>query len=161
MGINIYDMESICRIKKSNFDDALSAIRSLQGGETVRKEHFSGMEGPNHYSFVTTSKFMEAETFIDAMAAWRWGFEEDENGDAYDPCFLGEKLGDEEILFRKIAPFVEAGSFIQVYCHDDEKIWRWVFDGASVRREYAEIVFKYQSANQALQATSASARRLS
>ncbi len=38
------------------------------------------------------------------MSAWRWILEEDINGDAIDPSFTGEKLGDEIILFKAIAP---------------------------------------------------------
>ena len=140
-------MTSDCRIKEVNFGNALKAIHSLEGGETVRKEKLLNLRGPNHYSFVKTSRFMESKNFIDAMAAWRWIFEADENGDAVDPSFMGEKLGDEEILFEVIAPFVEKGSFIQVFCHDEEEIWRWVFDGTTVRREYADITFNYENAN--------------
>jgi hypothetical protein len=147
MGINIYDMSSEFRVPKSRHSAALAAIRNLSGSETVTKAHFPALEGDDHYAFVTTKDFVDAETFFDAMIAWRWVLEEDTNGDAIDPSFTGEKLGDEEILFSAIAPFVEDHSYIQVFCHDDECVWRWVFEKSQVRREHANIVFNYPGAN--------------
>ena len=146
MGINIYSMSSQFRVRKSRHSDALAAIKKLAGGETVTKAHFPAMEGSDHYAFVTTKDFIDAETIFDALIAWRWVLEEDANGDAFDPSFTGEKLGDEEILFAAVAPFVVDRSYIQIFCHDDECVWRWVFEDSRVRREYANIAFEYPGA---------------
>lgn len=140
-------MSSEFRVRKNRHEEALDAIKSLAGSETVTKSRLPALEGPDHYAFVTTRKFVEATTFVDAMIAWRWILEEDINGDSHDPSFAGEKLGDEDILFSAIAPFVDDGCYIQVFCHDDESIWRWVFEHSQVRREYGSISFEYARAN--------------
>ncbi len=143
MGINIYDMASHFRMRKERHADALAAIKALAGRETVTKAHFPSMLDDDHFAFVTTREFVQAEQLVDAMVAWRWVLEEAGDGSLYNPSFTGEKLGDEEILFSAIAPFVESGSYIQVFCHDDECVWRWVFENDGVRREYARLEFSY------------------
>ena len=147
MGINIYDMSSEFRVRKSCHSEALAAIKNLAGRETVTKAHFPALQGDDHYPFVESKKFIGARDFFEAMAVWRWILDEDSNGDAIDPSFMGEKLGDEDILFSAIASCVEDESYIQVFCHDDESVWRLVFESSRVRREYANIVFNYSAAN--------------
>lgn len=147
MGINIYDMSSEFRVPKCHHSAALAALKNFSGGETVTKAHFPALKGDNHYAFVTSTDFVDAENLFEAMIAWRWVLEEDTNGDAIEPSFNGEKLGDEDILFSAIAPFVEDQSYIQVFCHDEECVWRWVFEKSQVRREYARITFNYPGAN--------------
>lgn len=144
MGINIYSMSSRFRIRKERQADALAAVKALRGQETQKR--FTNTPG-GHFSFINMTEFIQAETLVDAMCAWRWILEDDDNGDLYAPSFTGEYLGDEDILFSAIAPFVESGSYIQVFCHDDECVWRWVFENGSVRREYAHIEFSYSGAN--------------
>ena len=140
MGINIYSMSSRFRVQKERQADALAAVKALKGKET--QKIFTNTLG-GHFSFVNMSEFIQADTLADAMCAWRWILEDDGYGDLCDPSFLGQYLGDEDILFSAIAPFVESGSYIQVFCHDDECIWRWVFENNGVRREYARIEFDY------------------
>jgi len=46
--------------------------------------------------------------------------------------FLGEKIGDEEVLWRAIAPFVVSGGRIDMYGEDDNR-WRYVFQDGAVK----------------------------
>lgn len=107
---------------------ALEAIKGLAVKETM---------GPGHFSWVDTREFMMADTFEEAMSAWRWKTESDWKY----ILFEGEKLGDDKLLFDTIAPYVEAGSYIEMDGEDGE-IWRWIFDGKTCREVTAKIVFE-------------------
>ena len=54
--------------------------------------------------------------------------------------FDGEKSGDEDILFRAIAPFVESGSFIEMRGEDGCQ-WRCLFHKGELHEIYPEIVW--------------------
>jgi len=55
--------------------------------------------------------------------------------------FNGEKFdGTEHEMFNSIAPFVEAGSYIEMLGEGGE-IWRWVFDGETCEEKAATITF--------------------
>jgi hypothetical protein len=75
-----------------------------------------------------------------ALHAWRYDPEADEHGDIVDVQFIGEKLGDELLFFKAIAPFVEPGSFIEMR-GEDGGMWRWVFDGTTCKEVYATVTW--------------------
>ena len=105
--VSLHDSDFV--IPEDKEEDALKAIHDLYGKN-------------QSYSWVVDSACLEAETLEEALMAWRWGYR---SGELY---FEGEKLGDDIILFCAIAPFVNAGSFIEM--HGEEGfMWRWVFDG--------------------------------
>ena len=54
--------------------------------------------------------------------------------------FIGEKAGDERVLFNALAPFVQPSSFIH-FRGEDGECWRWVFDGAKVKCDNAVVSF--------------------
>lgn len=67
--------------------------------------------------------------------------ETDDDGNVIDLDFAGDKLlYDEETMFKKIAPVVEDGSFIEMR-GEDGAMWRWVFSGGTVREVKAKIVW--------------------
>lgn len=78
--------------------------------------------------------FGKAKTLEEALEAWHWTPEVDCEGNIYNITFDGEKLGDEDILWETIAPYVKDGSFIQMSGEDDG-LWRWVF----VARKMVEV----------------------
>lgn len=61
-------------------------------------------------------------------------------GDLTDIHFIGEKLGDEKILFQALAPFVDKGSFIEMEGEDGD-LWRWTFDGQQMIEQVARITW--------------------
>ena len=79
-----------------------------------------------HYAWVSTDEFLNAKTLKDAMAAWRYDIEEDDLGNVIGIEFTGEKLGDELIMFKAIAPYVQDGSYLEMQGEDGES-WRWLF----------------------------------
>jgi hypothetical protein len=117
-------MEAKFKIRKEKQLEALKAIKLLVGKETI-----SDASG-KHFSWVNTEDFSNARYIEDALEAWRWEVEfDDESNDIVGINFSGEKL---------IAPYVEAGSYIQMQGEDGE-MWRWVFDGATVKEVKPKI----------------------
>jgi len=115
-------MEAKFKIARENHSEAFKAIKSLAGKETIG----------DHFSWVNTKDFVKASSIKEAMEAWRWSPDFDEAGDIIGITFKGEKLGDDKTFFEAIAPYVEAGSYIQMQGEDGE-MWRWVFDGKTVK----------------------------
>ena len=109
-------------LAKENKSLALEAIKNLKGQETIKDGSGS------HFSWVDTNEFMNATSLQSAMHAWRWDLEEDDEGNVVDINFVGEKSGDDYVLFDVIARYVKDGSYIQMV-GEDNCIWRWVFNG--------------------------------
>ena len=133
MGYCMEQQGSSFTIKPSNVAGALASIKALAGKETI-----SDSSG-RHFSWVETSEFLEAETLSQAMGAWLWMLDTDEEtGGVQDVNFEGEKIGDEAALFGAIAPFVEPGSYIEMH-GEDGSIWRWIFDGKTCTEKTATV----------------------
>lgn len=98
-------------IKTDKKRAALQAIKSIQDPE--------GFVSP----FYKDAKNLEY-----ALLSWRWKPETNSAGDIIDITFVGEKLGDEHILFAALAPFVTAGSYIEASLGDGY-LFRWYFNG--------------------------------
>ena len=118
------------KIKKENFDKALLAIKELVN-------QAEKMRGGRDYSWVINSNLVNARTVWEAMDEWRWETEMygEDIGNIY---FVGEKIGDDKVLFDAIAPFVEDGSFIEMQ-GEDGALWRWLFNDGKCTEQYAKI----------------------
>jgi len=135
MGYCMEQQGSNFTIKPSNVAGALASIKALAGKETITDS--SG----RHFSWVETNEFLDAETLTQAMNAWRWRLDrDDETQEIRDISFEGEKIGDEAVLFGAIAPFVEPGSYIEMH-GEDGAIWRWIFDGKTCEEKAATVSF--------------------
>lgn len=134
MGYSIVQLETHFCIPADRQSGALSAIKSLQGRETNKGG------GTPHFSWIDPEVFAGAMDLADVLSAWRWTPEFDESGDIVSIEFTGDKIGDEDILFGAIAPFVAAQSYIQVAC-DDGAVWRWLFIDGTVHKQRARLVY--------------------
>jgi hypothetical protein len=135
MGYCITLTESNFTIKATNKDKALEAIRALANDTSKMSGGSWGPGGETrsrHFSWVTTDDFFLAKTIVVALEAWRYEAHIDEKtGDVVRIEFSGEKLGDDPILWRAVAPFVEDGSYLQM-SGEDGTVWRWVFKGGAM-----------------------------
>lgn len=127
MGYNITLLEAKFCILAKNKDAALAAMKAM---DPEKKGH-GYWGGRKQWSWVSQSEVNEAETVEDAMSVWRYSPITDEEGNISRVVYDGEKLGDEEVLFETIAPFVEDGSYIEME-GEDSFMWRWVFEGGKV-----------------------------
>lgn len=56
--------------------------------------------------------------------------------------FDGDRMSDDiPIFLKEIAPFVKAGSYIEME-GEDGGIWRWVFDGKTMKEIDGKVVFE-------------------
>jgi len=122
MGYCIEQRDSKFFIDKKYFNEALVAVKSLAGKKMYDDD------------------YLNADSLADAIGEWRWDVTIDTSGNIVDIEFLGEKLGDDKILFDVLAPFVKTGSYIEIQGEDGE-LWRWVFDGEKCNEVYAEITW--------------------
>lgn len=130
--------DSKFRVMAHNRIPAMLAIKDLAS----RTAEGGGMKGGERFfSWVDTDEFLNAKTLEDAMWAWRWQIESDDLGDIYCIMFEGEKIGNDDILFGAIAPFVEAGSFIEMQ-GEDGAMWRWSFDGKTMTEQNAKVTWE-------------------
>ena len=135
MGYRIFLLKSEIFIKNENFEAALFALKHLNGKETCITN------GVSHFAFIASVHKDSPSTLEEMLQHWRWLPEIDDAENIIALEFLGEKLGDENILFRTIAPFVRGNSYI-LMAGEDGKIWRWLFHDGTITFQYASIVFE-------------------
>jgi hypothetical protein len=131
MGYCISLVESKFHIKAANKKPALKAIKAL-AKDTSKMRSGTWADGAltqRRFTWVDTEEFLGAKTLEAALEAWRWeaGLDE-ETGDVVHLNFQGEKMGEDEELWKAIAPFVESGSYLQI-SGEDGATWRWCFKG--------------------------------
>mgnify|MGYP001569726535 FL=1 len=131
MGYFMYLMESTASFKVINANKILKAIQNLHGSETV------GDSSGQHFSWVDNT-FYKLNNLEEMFKEWRWEIEK--SGKNYAIVgFLGEKLGDEEILFKTISPYMNEG-YITMRGEDDH-IWKWKFRNGRFREVPGRIIF--------------------
>jgi hypothetical protein len=128
------------RKKKAALDaiKKLATKKGLMGGGSWS----NGKQTDQWFAWVQTDEFVKAQTLKDAMAAWRWPVEEDDEGNVTSVYFDGEKAGDDEHLLRAIAPFVKDGSWIEMQ-GEDEMTWKWKFIQGAMHEKRARIIISY------------------
>jgi hypothetical protein len=130
MGYCITMRNSKFLIKAKNVNKALQAIKDLE----------DKAKAVGHFSWVNTEDFTSAQTFGEAMDAFRYPINYADNGDINMISFEGEKLGDDTVLFGAIAPFVESGSFIEMEGEDGSR-WRWAFKDGKMKEKSGKVVY--------------------
>ena len=87
------------------------------------------------------------------LAAWRYAAEETDQpspveqlasgvqfSDVTVMYFQGEKWGDDERLWRVLAPFIEDGGAVEM-TGEDSTLWRYRFEGGNLIEETGTIVW--------------------
>jgi hypothetical protein len=146
MGYFIKQLSTEFVIQGEHSLSALAAIKLLANRAPIEDQSGS------HFSFVETTAFLNADTLEDGLIAWRWRPELiAEDGTILEIRFTGQKLGDDDILFAALAPYVESGSYITVVGEGEggDEFWRWIFDGQHVyhvngQAEFEEPTFENQ-----------------
>lgn len=122
MGYSAYASDCSFRIASDKLEPARKAV--------VTHESFYGNE--------------KSKTLSAAMEDWLgWELDMDEEtGDAVGIRMVdgSSKITEEDDMFAALAPFVEAGSWIEMV-GEDNCLWRYVFDGEKCSEEYPEIVW--------------------
>ena len=102
--------------------DCLKAIKALD----PRKGTGGSSAEDKWFAWINTKEYKDAQTLQDALSAWHWRTDTDNDGNIVNLHFDGEIFEDEQFLFDAIAPFVKEGSYIQIQ-EGDRTNWRWIF----------------------------------
>lgn len=105
------------RIPADKKEDALRAVRALK-------------EDGSTYSWVNDD-FALRGTLKETLEDWRYDIDEDKDGNVVGIYFAAQKLGDDDMLFNALAPYVDAGSYLEVSGEEGAQ-WRWTFDGTKM-----------------------------
>jgi len=111
-------METDLRIRKENFEAALSAVKAAFS--SIWTEHL--------------------DTFEEAMSDFGYDPEYDEDGNIDGFEFIGEKLRNDREFWDTVVPYVEEGCYLEVE-GDDLEIWRWKFRNGKVIVQYPTFLW--------------------
>ena len=128
MGYKIHLIDSDFRIDSEHERDALEDVRKLTTW--------------NDWAWMNRANPASWDYLKEAMEAWNFPIELDDDRNVVGIRFDGEKEGDEEELFRTLAPYVDDGSYLQ-FRGEDAEIWRYVFEGDSVERQDATMRYEW------------------
>ncbi len=139
MGYAIHQLPSVFTLPASKAGAALDAIKQLRGLETC------GRIGDLHFMWINdSSEFTSASSLEEALNVWRWQAELDDDGGVTELNHIRENLGDEDLLFACLAPFVDDESAIAVV-GEDGAVWRWYFSHGAVYKQPGQISFGDQA----------------
>ncbi len=116
MGYYMIQVDSHFHIDANKIPAVIAAIHTLGN-----KNEYSNFAWVNN-------EFVNSNDIVEVFGFWRWDISLNDKGDVSYIAFNGEKLGDDFVLFKTIAPFVRAGSYIEMRGEETD-MWRWYFDG--------------------------------
>jgi hypothetical protein len=130
-------------IARDKHEEALATLKDLvrSGAGMSGGSWEGGKKTGSWFSWVSSEDVLNAKTLQEAMLAFRWETSLNEAGDIVSICFEGEKLGDDEVFFHTLAPFVEDGSYVAMQ-GENGAMWRWVFTDGKCREITAEITWE-------------------
>lgn len=102
-------------------------ITFQEGKEDEALKALQQAAADGRWSWIRHDKLTRATTIQEGLRACRWEAAEK------DLWFSGEKLGDEEQIFQVLAPWVQAGSYVEMQVQGE--IWTWHFDGQKCTAE--------------------------
>ena len=102
-------------IKKENIEKAFNTLRDYAKTKIENKEGLS---------WIDLHSVAYSETLTEALESCDFDILYNDNGDVYDVDYISEKLGDHDVILNVIAPYIEDGSYLQMYGEDGD-IWRW------------------------------------
>jgi len=139
MGYCMDQTEAKFSIKRENHIPALNALKVLMTKDSLKGGGSSGPSGrTRHFSFCNGADVDGWANLAQAMEEMRWEPKLDSEYNIVGIEFCGEKMGDDNHIFKAIAEFVEDGSFIQMRGEDGDQ-WRWKFSGGKCEEEHANV----------------------
>lgn len=144
MGYCMTQMDCNFFVEAKNISAMTDAIKDLADAKHSN-EHKGGSwrdgeKKASWYSWVDMS-FSQLTDIKSMFKCWRWEIDYDDAGDISQIQFAGEKLGQDDVLFNAIAPFVKNNSFIEMEGEDGTR-WRWVFKNGKCIEKQAKVSWK-------------------
>jgi hypothetical protein len=143
MGYYIDQVDHNFFIDNKHIPSLIATIHSLSKDESNMSggSFDSSQKIYSCYSWVNMS-FTDYNDIKEIFKCWRWHIDQDENGNIDSINFEGQKLGDDDILLRAIAPYVKDGSYIEIR-GEDNSLWRWAFKNGKFMETYPNISWNY------------------
>jgi hypothetical protein len=92
------------------------------------------------FSWTDTAFLLAATTIEEVLDHFGWAPEHDDKENIIDLYFENEKIGQEDLLFKTIAPCVREGSFLDIDGEEGE-MWRWYFDGTDMIEQLGTVSY--------------------
>jgi hypothetical protein len=89
------------------------------------------------YSWVSTKELMEATTLAGLINCFVG------DADILDGALVfgfDDKVGNEDVLFEVLAPYIDAGGYVE-WRGEDGSHWMWMFDGTAMKVLDGEVVY--------------------
>lgn len=139
MGYCIYIEEIDVSFPVKNAERILQAIKNLHGKETIAdgKQLKNGKWSDHYFSWVNED-FYKINDIKKMFEEWGWTIEKS-RGEYKITELLREKIGDDDIFFKAIAPFMNDG-FINVR-GEDGNVWKWVFENGHFEEKEGRIEY--------------------
>ena len=128
MGYCMSQMKGKFMLKNENVSGAWKTVKEL-----FKEEKEIG--------WATQDEIENCSSFEQVMDVCSFKITSNENGDYDSIDFIGEKHGDQDIIFNAMARYVEDGSYIQML-GEDGTIWRWVFENGKCVEKVVNITFE-------------------
>lgn len=134
MGYCMRQVESEFFIEFAKKQDALNTLKTMDPKTKGRGFY----DGKAQWAWVSQNAVNEARTLEEALEEWGYSPSTDPEGNITDISFNAEKLGDEEHMFKVLAPFVREGSFLEMH-GEDGGCWRWAFKDGKMKSVHAKV----------------------
>lgn len=132
MGYCIEHEEGYIEIKKENMPKILQTLSDyFKGGGSLRWVDGFDIEDMN-----SEDEYDEPLTLNDIWDDLRYGIKEEDNFYIIND-FVGEKYGDDNILFNMIAPYCEDGYF--QFCGEDGDHFRFIIKDGEFKEKSANL----------------------
>lgn len=139
MGYHVEQVNSDFFVVADAIPSLIETVHMLGEKKDSLSVHGAFVLKNNKYSWVQED-YVTSNDVVDIFRYWRWDIDMDKHGNIVDIRFAGEKLGDDEVFFKAIAPFVKHDSFIEMV-GEDNAMWRWKFSNGKLREIYPEIIW--------------------
>lgn len=124
-----YSDVAIIKLFQSNALQAVKGSMSrtdLMGGGGQHKNEQGKIVHERWFAWVDTEEVLAAATLKEALRAWWFDTEEEENGTLLITEYMGEKWGDQQHLLAALAPFIRDNSEM-IWSGEDDDRWRYLF----------------------------------
>lgn len=140
MGYYVQLRDSKFFIAKKDFPRCMEALVALASKPELMGGLCSGNGVTTRHAWVNMD-YVNKKTLSDMIDCWRWNVYAEESGDIINIEFHGQKLGDDEALFRALAPFVKVGSYIDME-GEDGALWRWAFTKKGFVEKSGRVIYR-------------------
>jgi len=150
MGYYVNITENSMFIKKENFELCYEAMCALNNNNDIKNggaygkniQYVKGNEWDENkwFSWMPWNYPETCKTFISILAELGFEYNLDEEGNLVWLNY-SSKIGQEDLFFKAIAPFVNKGSYVN-WMGEDNLMWQWYFDGKELIEKTAVIRYE-------------------